>query len=147
MGATYTLKPGWTTLNFEESIPHLGSPFRIAILDHDEVPRVVLLDHIPHNDAATNSDKYNETKFIQTKISVNIPDIKCTQCVMQLLYIMTDKIVKCGQPLDCYYDASETACKGTTDPDSPTCFGAANDIPCTEEGLCWSNCKWLFALL
>jgi hypothetical protein len=50
-GAVTTIAPGWTTLTFEESISHIGSPFRIAILDETETQTVVLLDHIPHNDA------------------------------------------------------------------------------------------------
>jgi hypothetical protein len=111
-------------------------------LDNNETARIVLLDHIPHNDAGTNSDRYNESKYIESKISVFIPDVLCVKCVMQLLYIMTDKIVKCNQPLDCYYDPDETACKGSTDPDAATCFGAANDNVCTQDGLCWSNCKY-----
>lgn len=48
MNGITELKPGPLTLEWEESIAHKGSPFRLAILDEDENARVVLLDHIPH---------------------------------------------------------------------------------------------------
>jgi hypothetical protein len=53
-GEVTTLKPNaWTTLTWEESISHSGSPFRLALLDETETARLILLDHIPHNDASS----------------------------------------------------------------------------------------------
>lgn len=101
-GEVTTLSPGWTTLTWEESITHAGSPFRIAILDETETARVVLLDHIPHNDKSA-PDRNDESTYVPYKISVNIPDIQCDKCSLQLLYVMTDKTVKCGTPV-CYYN-------------------------------------------
>lgn len=136
-GEVTTLSPGWTTLTWEESITHPGSPFRIAILDESETARVVLLDHIPHNDKSA-PDRNDESTYVPYKISVNIPDIQCDKCSLQLLYVMTDKTVKCGTPV-CYYNPDDAACKGSTDPNAATCAGAPNSNVCVAEGECFSN--------
>lgn len=47
-GAVTPLQPGLQTLVWEESVSHLGSPFRIALLDEHEQVAAVLLNHIPH---------------------------------------------------------------------------------------------------
>jgi hypothetical protein len=140
-GQITTLSPGWTTFTWEESITHTGSPFRIAILDETETARVVLLDHIPHNEDSL-PDRNNEETYVPYKISVNIPNVKCDKCSLQLLYVMTDKSVKCGSPI-CYYNPEDAACKGSTDPAAETCAGAPNSEVCTAEDLCFSNCKFL----
>ena len=140
-GTITTLTPGWNTLTWEESISHAGSPFRIAILDETETARMVLLDHIPHNDeSAPNSQ--DEATFVPYRVSVNIPDVKCDKCSLQLLYVMTDKSTKCGIQT-CYYNPNDAACKGSTDPDAATCAGAPNSNVCVQENECFSNCKCL----
>jgi len=136
-GIVTNLTPGWTTLSWEESVSHKGAPFRIAILDGTETARVVLLDHIPHNDNSAPS-KDNESTFTLYQMSVNIPDIQCDKCSLQFLYLMTDKTVNCGIPT-CYYNATDAACKGSTDPDATTCTGAPNSNVCTQENECFSN--------
>lgn len=136
-GSTATLNPGWNTLTWEESISHTGSPFRIAILDESETARVVLLDHIPHNEDA-KPIAYLENTYQSYSISVNVPDIKCDKCSLQLLYVMTDKTVGCDQPI-CYYNPDDAACKGSTDADAATCFGAPNDNVCVADNECFSN--------
>lgn len=136
-GAVTKLTPGWTTLTWEESISHAGSPFRLAILDETETARIVLLDHIPHDDAS--SPKFNyEVTYTPYKLSVFIPDVKCTKCSLQFLYIMTDKTVKCGIDT-CYYNPDDAACKGSTDPAAETCAGAPNDNVCVQDNECFSN--------
>jgi len=135
------LFPGWTTFSWEESVSHHGSPFRLAILDSNETAVVLLLDHIPHNDES-NPVPYVEKSYVEYKISVEIPDIKCDKCSLQLLYIMTDKSVKCGIDV-CYYNPYDAACKGSTDEKKPTCFGAPNNNPCKNENVCFSNCKYI----
>jgi len=138
-GKVTTLAPGWTTLTWEESISHTGSPFRIAILDETETARVVLLDHIPHNENPNPVPIARvEKTYAQYHISVNVPDVKCDKCSLQLLYVMTDKTVKCGVET-CYYNPDDAACKGSTDPEAATCAGAPNDAVCTAEGECFSN--------
>jgi hypothetical protein len=136
-GQVTTLSPGWTTFTWEESITHTGSPFRIAILDESETARVVLLDHIPHNEKSL-PDRNDESTYVEYKISVNIPNVKCDKCSLQLLYVMTDKSVKCGIPT-CYYNPDDAACKGNTDPNAATCAGAPNSEVCVAEGECFSN--------
>ena len=100
-GTVTTIAPGWTTFTWEESISHEGSPFRLAILDETETAQVILLDHIPHWDAASPI-AYIERTYVDYKMSVNIPDVNCTKCSLQLLYVMSDKTVKCGTKT-CYY--------------------------------------------
>lgn len=138
-GAVTKVSPGWHTLVWEESISHTGSPFRIALLDETETARVVLLDHIPHNEDAKPNYK-NESTYVPYKISVNIPDINCQRCSLQLLYLMTEKTRYCGIKT-CYYNPLDSACKGSTDPNAKTCPGAPNDRVCVQEGECFSNCK------
>jgi hypothetical protein len=136
-GTVTNLMPGWTTLTWEESISHTGSPFRISILDPNEKLVAVLLDHVPHNE---DSHPYSqvEKSYTQYKMSINIPDIKCDKCSLQFLYVMTDKTVNCGIPT-CYYNPDDASCKGSTDPDAPTCVGAPNDNVCVQANECFSN--------
>lgn len=171
-GEVTTLKPGWQTLVFEESIGHAGSPFRLAILDEHEQVQVVLLDHIPHNDFASPDSKVrgccrrrlgcacsmrvsllladhslpmlltivaqDESSYVEYRITVNIPDLDCPRCSLQLLYVMTDKSTLCGIDT-CFYNATESACSGHTTVEEGTCPGAPTTIPCTAKDLCFSN--------
>ena len=140
-----TLTPGWNTLTWEESVTHTGSPFRIAILDETETARVVLLDHIPHNEES-KPIAYVEKTYTPYSVSVNVPDIKCDKCSLQLLYVMTDKTVGCGCDI-CYYNPDDAACKGSTDPEAKTCAGAPNDNVCVAENECFSSCKPIYTML
>eukprot|EP01038_Epipyxis_sp_PR26KG_P010852 gene10852-14569_t len=136
-GSVTTLSPGWTTLTWEESISHHGSPFRIAILDENEVAKIVLLDHIPHDDASSPNYMLEST-FTQYKMSVEIPNVKCEKCSLQFLYVMTDKTTNCNIQ-SCFYNPVDAACKGSVDPNAKTCAGAPNDNICVQEGECFSN--------
>lgn len=110
-------------------------------MDETEVAKVVLLDHIPHNEMPVPKPVANmESTYYTYRMSVNIPDIKCDKCSLQLLYVMTDKSVKCGIET-CYYNPADAACKGNTDPAAATCAGAPNSQVCVAEGECFSNCK------
>lgn len=136
-GTVTNLKPGWTTFTWEESVNHKGSPFRIAILDENEKLVTVLLDHIPHDDTTTPHLQVEGT-FAPYKMSINVPDIRCDKCSLQFLYVMTDKSTSCGMET-CYYNADDAACKGSTDPNAPTCVGAPNDNVCVQANECFSN--------
>lgn len=136
-GKITKLSPGWTTLTWEESISHVGSPFRLAILDEKETAKIILLDHIPHDDASSPTAHVEKT-YQPYKMSVEIPNIKCDKCSLQLLYVMTDKTVNCNIPT-CYYNPDDAACKGSTDPKADTCAGAPNDNVCVQENECFSN--------
>lgn len=98
------------------------------------------MDHIPHNEEG-KPVAYLEGTYTPYSVSVNVPDIKCDKCSLQLLYVMTDKTVSCGSPT-CYYNPADAACKGSTDPSADTCLGAPNDNVCVAENECFSNCKW-----
>eukprot|EP00128_Syssomonas_multiformis_P018513 Colp12_sorted_trinity150504_noHs@27102 len=127
----------WQTLEWEESIAHAGSPFRISILDEAGNTQIVLLDHIPHNDNAKPIPAI-EFSYVKYRVSVFIPDVKCDRCTIQLLYIMTDKTVKCNIPT-CTYYADDSMCSGHTD-NSPACAGVPSDAPpCKRENTCFSN--------
>ena len=138
-GTVTTLQPGWNTLTWEESVSHTGSPFRIAILDETETARVILLDHIPHFEGASPILGVEST-YTPYYMSVNIPNVKCDKCSLQLLYVMTDKSVKCNIPT-CYYNPLDAACKGSTSATAATCAGAPNSNVCVQENECFSNCK------
>jgi len=115
------LQPGWTTLQFEETIGHTGSPWRISLgLNggvEDGFEDCILLNHIPHNDARTQGQG-----FKQYKISVFIPDVQCNNCVLQLANPMTDKI---QQATYCDYDKTKLE----------QCNYGQN----CEQGVCFSN--------
>ena len=79
-GAT-SFKPGFATIQIQELVSQNG-PYRLCILDKNEVCRYILLDHIPQN--AAGPINYN--------VNVYFPDVKCdanTQCKLQLLWILT----------------------------------------------------------
>jgi len=137
MGGNFTLTPNsWQTLTWEESVFHTGAPFRISILDENEVDRVTLLDHIPHNEAA-KPVPYIEATYVPYSITVWIPDVLCQVCSLRVLMFMTDKTVNCDQEL-CTYYADDSACSGHTDSE-PACSGAPNNTPCLRENTCFSN--------
>jgi hypothetical protein len=136
LGGVTKLNPGLMTFIWEESISHKGSPFRLAILDENEKMVALLLDHIPHWDNS-HPNMMNESSYVPYKITVNIPDINCTQCSLQLLYIMTDKTTFCNIE-NCTYYSENSACSGHID-DTPQCFGAPNSDKCLNPNTCFSN--------
>jgi hypothetical protein len=118
-GSVYTsdnpptvVSPGPFPLVFQETIFHTGSPFRIAlapIIDlngsqvQDQInafESCVLLDHIPHNDAGTANQYYS--------VTVNIPNVNCTNCVLQVIQVMTDKIGFFSGGSTCTYNGSQS---------------------------------------
>jgi hypothetical protein len=82
-----TLSPGRQTLTITETIKHGGAPMRVAISkDNDDgYDEHVLLSHIPH---PTNAPATPYT----LKITVDIPNIDCVKCSLQVISVMTDKI-------------------------------------------------------
>jgi hypothetical protein len=95
------LAPGPQVLLFYEDVFHRGAPMRIAISqgsDNDFEDHVIAA-HLPHNDAATGDAYY-------FSIVVDVPDVKCDKCVMQVLSVMTDKIGPgkcCSYPTESAY--------------------------------------------
>jgi len=94
---TSVLQPGKLNVSIGETVNHIGAPFRIALSigSDDYYDRFVLLDHIPHNDAGSPS--FEDPKPYMMEIE--IPDIHCPRCSLQVLSIMTDKLVTRG--LEC----------------------------------------------
>lgn len=86
-GARTTLSPGRQTIQLKETINHNGAPRRIAISygDDSKYDDLVLYDHIPHFDGGINGEKLVD-------IVVDIPDISCDNCALQVISVMTDKI-------------------------------------------------------
>jgi len=97
--ATTIVKPGVVTIKWEESINHIGAPFRIALSPGDDASydKYILAAHIPHNDFW--STNYSFTMPKPYTLDVTIPDINCPKCSLQVLEIMTDKLS--GQKATC----------------------------------------------
>jgi len=92
--------PGPLRVIFEESIHHTGAPFRISLSGDgtdDLDASCVLLDHIPHNDCCRPS-LYDESTYTPYVITINIPNVNCERCSLQLANPMTDKIGGDGSP-------------------------------------------------
>jgi len=108
-GDMYEIQPGPMTLVFEESIAHAGAPFTISLSrEGEDVYDVVLLAHIPHNDL--NAPVYGvESTYTKTYITVEIPDVLCERCALQLLNPMTDKLAGNGME-SCIYDPDCSNC-------------------------------------
>jgi len=108
-GVFFDIQPGPMTLVYEESIAHKGAPFTISLSrDGEDVYDVVLLAHIPHNDK--NEPIYGvESTYTKTYITVEIPDVRCERCSLQLLNPMTDKLASNGMS-ECEYDPECSTC-------------------------------------
>ena len=92
-GPVTVFAPGPNTITFDEFIMHPGAPFRIALSTSGAVTQAafdtcILLNHVPHSSDVVpgTAGKYS--------ITVDIPDIACNGCVLQLIQIMTDKLTK-----------------------------------------------------
>lgn len=99
----YEISPGPFTVQWEESITHVGAPFYIALTqdgrDTDTLflRTCILLDHIPHNDL-TAPNLFNESTFELYSLTIDIPDVSCERCSLQIVNPMTDKIGTRGAP-------------------------------------------------
>ena len=117
------MSPGWQVVRFKETINHEGAPFRIALTIGGSDSRYsdfVLLDHIPHNDASSTTPK-------EYLVAVQIPDIACDHCALQLIQVMTDKFdfpcanpdglaTSCGNPSYAYFSCANIQISGHEDP-------------------------------
>jgi hypothetical protein len=101
--ATLVVSPGPFTVQWEESITHEGAPFRISLSsdgrDTDTLfsKSCVLIDHIPHNDE-TSPSVLLESTYELYSLTINIPDVACERCSLQIFNAMTDKIGGAGSP-------------------------------------------------
>ncbi|CAD5114452.1 DgyrCDS3582 [Dimorphilus gyrociliatus] len=92
--------PGPMTIRFEETIFHREAPTIVSLNEYGKPDATcLLLDHIPHNDAAKmdlGPDCWISGYPIgrcpaQHYLTVNIPDIKCDRCFLQVISVMLDK--------------------------------------------------------
>lgn len=131
-----TLSPGPQTFVWEESITHKGAPYRINLLNKEGEIISTLLDHIPHNDVAKTT--MMERKYTPYQMTLDMPDVDCKECSLQLLFIMTDKTVGCGLEY-CNYYADDDNCIGHTTTDEGICTGAVpTSGVCKNEDTCFS---------
>ena len=83
------VSPGPLTVRFEEAIASSGSPFRIALTgDGNDASSCTLLDHIPHDDSS-NPSFSDERTYQQYVITIDIPDVACERCSLQLSHPIT----------------------------------------------------------
>ena len=130
------LSPGAQTFVWEESIAHKGAPYRINLLNKGGEIVATLLDHIPHDDSAHTTMK--ERFYTPYKMTIDIPDVQCDECSLQLLFVMTDKTTACGTEY-CNYYADDDNCIGHVDPNEGVCTGAVpTSGPCAHADTCFS---------
>lgn len=130
------LSPGLQTFVWEESITHKGAPYRINLLDKSGRIIATIMDHIPHNDAAKTT--MMEKRYTPYKMTIDIPNVKCDECSLQLLFLMTDKTTNCGTEY-CTYYADDDDCIGHTDESEGICAGAVpTSGPCKNKDTCFS---------
>jgi len=94
--ANTILTPGKLVITLQETINHIGAPFRIALSPADDThyDEYILLDQIPHNDKW--GPDYGMTNPKGYTLEITIPDIDCPRCSLQVLEIMTDKLRPTG---------------------------------------------------
>lgn len=130
------LAPGAQTFVWEESIAHKGAPYRINLLNKAGEIVATLLDHIPHDDSTKTTMR--EHFYTPYKMTIDIPDVQCDECSLQLLFVMTDKTTNCGTEF-CNYYADDDNCIGHTDPNEGVCTGAVpTSGPCKNADTCFS---------
>lgn len=130
------LSPGPQTFVWEESITHKGAPYRINLLNKSGNILATLLDHIPHNDEAKTT--MMEKKYTPYKMTITLPDVKCEECSLQLLFLMTDKTTGCGLEF-CNYYPDDDNCIGHTTTSEGICTGAVpTSGPCKNKDTCFS---------
>ena len=109
----------------------------------------VLLDHIPHMDAFFEDEGVprptiaDEGTWATYVFEIDIPDVKCERCTLQLLYVMSDKSGKrCGfEP--CEYDPAQTECapdkSSVDDAFVDACAFTESPLPTCDGRRCFSN--------
>jgi len=120
-----TVAPGPLAVTFRETINHPGAPYRIALSVESDgrYDDFVLLDHVPHNDDGTVTDNGGRGKY--HRVVVNIPDINCAQCALQLVQVLMQSgnnvlcenpsglSVSCGPGNAAYFSCANIVIRGT----------------------------------
>jgi len=104
-GHVTEISPGPLTVSWEEPVNNKGSQFRIALSRNgsDEFEECILVNNIPHNDASNPvwDEEKQEFTFTEYSLTVEIPDVNCDDCALQLVNIVTGDDA-------CTYDPAET---------------------------------------
>lgn len=81
------MTPGMVDITWKETVEHKGGPFRVSLTYESDAnyDHFVLLDHIQHNDQGSVD---GHGKYYRVK--VEIPDINCAKCALQLIQVATD---------------------------------------------------------
>lgn len=106
----FELQPGLNTIKWEETINHPGAPTRFALsLDgvDDGYEDCVLLDHVPHNDAFSNTYGPQPTTPTQYSITLYIPDVACERCTLQMISVMSDEVHGVPYFTSCAYQGAQ----------------------------------------
>lgn len=103
-GQYTVVAPGPMTVRFEETIYHEGAPTAFRLFRRGNTTNsCLLLDHMPHADAwarglncGLNFTRLSDfpvgvCRNTTAYVTVNIPDVDCDDCVLQLVSVMTDK--------------------------------------------------------
>merc|ERR1719203_823179 len=122
-------------LEIIETIYHSGAPYRIALsgVSNDSYSDCILLNHVPQHTSNAKATLF---------IDLEIPDVDCSECALQIISFMTDKIdegATCeylpdGQSGTCfsnYHSCANVAIAGATPRDQLDCQQPA-DWPYTD---------------
>jgi len=115
------INPGPFTMHIQQSIQHRGSGWAFYLSeDGNDSARCLLLDHIPANPEATsfpfpnpnNPTPRNEAYWDQFFVTLEIPDVACEKCSIQMQNIMVDKAGAIAAPdgPGCTYDGQSGTC-------------------------------------
>ena len=112
------LHPGLNTIVWEESIYHFAAPTRLALASATnptaaDFDGCVLLDHIPHGDIGLPKPFYpDEDTWVPYAITVNIPDVQCDRCILQMASLMTDAVHGVPEGTNCALQGSAQTAEG-----------------------------------
>jgi hypothetical protein len=139
---TLQVNPGPMTVLFTETIYHSGSPYRISLSvpGSDTYDQCILLNHIPHQTAQAS----------MYAVTINIPNIQCSNCALQLIEIMTDKISSFGTSgnSSCVYNSADTTnwANGQCGSNYHSCANIAiNGTQNFSSSLCTAPSGWNFS--
>ncbi|KAK6181644.1 hypothetical protein SNE40_009462 [Patella caerulea] len=120
------VSPGPFTIRFEETVVHNDSPFSISLHDFDNSEKsCLLLDHIPHNNAAGVRKQCHISRYpighcseSTYYITINIPNITCKKCYLQIKSVHvpnSNQDTRCGNNSSCqvYYSCANIRIRPT----------------------------------
>lgn len=79
-------------------------------------------------------------------MTIEIPNVKCEKCSLQLLFLMTDKTVNCGTEYCNYYENDDN-CIGHVDEKEGICAGAVPSSGIRIRVLVFIILVWISALM